>query len=82
MLLYTNAGVFISSILIFKGMLPPRLSGPWKCQRLRSSPFACKELCGIEKGSSSPSKLHFIQLALFHIVIAGEYSKVGFRREP
>ena len=38
-----------------------------------SSPFACKELCAIEKGSSLFSKLHFIQLTLFHIVIASEH---------
>lgn len=36
-----------------------------------SSPFACKELCAVEKGSSLFPKLY--QLTLFHIVIASEH---------
>lgn len=70
-----NAGAFISSILLFKGMLPPRLSGPWKCQLLLYGPFACRELPAIGKGSSLPSQLPFTQPALCHFVTASEYSK-------
>lgn len=80
--MHTNAGIVISNILVFKGMLPPILRGPWKCQQLLSSLFVYKEFCAIEKGSPLSSKLHFIQSSLFHFVITSEYSKVGFRREP
>jgi hypothetical protein len=68
MLFHTNTGAFISSTLIFKAVLPPGLSGPWKCQWLLSSLCACKGFCATEKGSPLPSKLHFIQLALFTLL--------------